>query len=294
MSVNGSNQGTFAPTNSIVFVNSGGTDTLIGPNAASLSIWTLASANAGSLTNSALPAPVSFSGVTNLTGGSGPDTFIVQTSSSGFARLDGAGGANTLDYSQFTTGVTVNLLAGAATTLTSVNNFNMVVGGSGNDNLTAANTVANTLVGGAGNDSLIGGSGPDVLLGGAGNDLLTALTGKTLLVGGSGADTLRGGSTDDILIGGYLCYYNEGTGAVDTTNLGLIMAEWTSGDSFTTRIADLTSGGGPNGSAVLNSSTITDDAAVDALFAGSGLDWFLTNSGEAVSGKKAGDVTTAL
>ena len=294
VSVNGSNQGSFAPTTSIVIVSSGGTDTLVGPNAAALSTWTLATANAGALTNSALPAPVSFNGVTNLTGGSGPDTFTVQTSSSGFARLDGAGGANTLDYSPFTTGVTVNLLARTATTLTSVNNFNMVVGGSGNDNLTAANTVANTLVGGAGNDSLTGGSGPDVLLGGAGNDILTALTGKTLLVGGSGADTLRGGSTDNILIGGLLSYYNEGTGAVDTTNLGLIMAEWTSGDSFTTRSADLTSGGGSNGSAVLNSSTITDDAAVDSLFAGSGLDWFLTDSGEAVSGKKAGDLTTAL
>ena len=67
--------------------------------------------------------------------------------------------------------------------------------------------------------------------------MLTAGSGRSLLVGGSGADTLTGGSADDILIGGLLSYYNEGTGAVDTASLSLIMAEWTSADTFANRIS---------------------------------------------------------
>ena len=97
----------------------------------------------------------------------------------------------------------------------------MVIGGCGNDSLTADNSSPVTLVGGAGNDTLTGGAGADVLLGGAGNDVLTAGTGKSLLVGGSGADVLNGGSNDDILIGGILSYYNEMNGVVDTCKFDL-------------------------------------------------------------------------
>ena len=53
------------------------------------------------------------------------------------------------------------------------------------------NALANTLVGGVGNDTLFGGGGSDILLGGAGNDILD---------GGAGADTLMGGSGNDIFV----------------------------------------------------------------------------------------------
>ena len=154
--LNGVSQGTFTPFTSIVIVPSGGTDTLVGPNATSVSNWTLTGANTGTLTNSALPAPVSFSGITNLTGGSGPDYFVIQAAASGFGAVTGGTGVNTLDYSQFATGVTVNLLTHAATKFTSATNFSMVIGGSGNDSLTADNSAGVTLVGGAGNDTLTG------------------------------------------------------------------------------------------------------------------------------------------
>ena len=228
VAVNGVNQGTFAPSSSVVILSSGGADALAGPDTGTPTIWTLSGAKSGALTNISLPAPVAFSGITNLTGGAGADTFVVQPTASEFGTAIGGGVQNTLDYSQLTSAVTVNLLSGTATGFSSIANFSMVIGGCGNDSLAADNSAAVTLVGGAGNDTLTGGAGADVLLGGAGNDTMRAGSGRSLLVGGSGVDTLTGGTGDDILIGALLSYYNEGSGLVDTASLSAIMAEWTS------------------------------------------------------------------
>lgn len=81
-----------------------------------------------------------------------------------------------------------------------------------------ADTGANTLTGGAGDDVLTGLAGADTLNGGANNDLLVgddddASTpdgadilngdaGVDILIGGGGGDTLNGGTENDLLIGG--------------------------------------------------------------------------------------------
>lgn len=59
-----------------------------------------------------------------------------------------------------------------------------------------------TLVGGAGNDSLLGGGDDDVLLGGEGLNTLLGETGDDQIDGGGAADNLGGGSGDDTLNGG--------------------------------------------------------------------------------------------
>ena len=69
-------------------------------------------------------------------------------------------------------------------------------------NGTNSNT-ADTLYGGAGNDTINGLNGADILYGGTGNDILDGGSQNDTLYGGSGNDTLRGGSGNDILIGGY-------------------------------------------------------------------------------------------
>ena len=64
--------------------------------------------------------------------------------------------------------------------------------------------------------------------------------GPNLLIGGSGADTLIAGSGDDLLI--------AGTTAFDANEAALaaIMAEWTSGRDYATRVANLSgTGSGP-------------------------------------------------
>src|SRR5581483_11055327 len=119
-----------------------------------------------------------------------------------------------------------------------------------------------TLMGGSGSDSLTGGDGNDVLVGNGGNDNLGGGNGRDLLIGGLGADTAVGGAGDDILIGGKTVH--DATVAA----LASIMAEWTSGNSFNTRITNLMNGGGANGGVTLNPSggTVQDDAgAADSL-----------------------------
>jgi Ca2+-binding RTX toxin-like protein len=66
-----------------------------------------------------------------------------------------------------------------------------VLGGAGNDSLSAANN----------NDRLDGGPGDDSLTGGAGNDVLLGRAGNDFLIGHTGSDTLRGGAGDDRLDG---------------------------------------------------------------------------------------------
>jgi Ca2+-binding RTX toxin-like protein len=99
-----------------------------------------------------------------------------------------SGGNDTLDCSGYSAAQTIDLHAGAFSSVGGlVNNIAIAsnttienaIGGSGNDTL-IANDNGCTLSGGAGNDSLIGGAGNDRLIGGAGVDTMT---------GGGGADT---------------------------------------------------------------------------------------------------------
>jgi hypothetical protein len=99
-----------------------------------------------------------------------------------------------------------------------------------------------------------------------------------LLIGGAGADTLNAGSDGDLLI--------AGTTAFDANEAALaaIMAEWTSGRDYATRIANLSgTGSGPNNNGAVFlipsglNATVFDDGAVDVLIGGAGMDWFFAN-----------------
>ena len=93
----------------------------------------------------------------------------------------------------FTTDLTANGLS----------QFNITLG-SGDDFVDARliTTLALSLSGGDGNDTLIGGSQADTLSGDDGNDALTGNGGKDTLTGQDGDDTLIGGLGDDLLDGG--------------------------------------------------------------------------------------------
>ena len=51
--------------------------------------------------------------------------------------------------------------------------YDLLTGGTGNDNLTAAGKASSIIIGGSGNDTLHGGSGKDILTGGTGADRFT-------------------------------------------------------------------------------------------------------------------------
>ena len=123
-----------------------------------------------------------------LVGGAGDDGLLglggndTLTGGLGDDALDGGSGIDTASYTGAPSGVTVDLLAGAASggddsdSLTGIEN---VTGSSHADTITG-DAFGNILIGGGGNDNLTGGAGNDTLVGGAGNDILA---------GGAGTDT---------------------------------------------------------------------------------------------------------
>ena len=87
-----------------------------------------------------------------------------------------------------------------------------ILGGDGNDTITASTLAAGKLqltlrgeigndkiTGSLGNDDLTGGQGNDVLLGGAGNDTLSGGVGNDTITGGAGKDRIEGGEGDDTI-----------------------------------------------------------------------------------------------
>ncbi|HMW82099.1 MAG TPA: calcium-binding protein, partial [Accumulibacter sp.] len=78
-----------------------------------------------------------------------------------------------------------------------------LIGGAGNDTLSAAGSGARALYGNDGDDALYGGSSTtDRLYGGNGNDSLSGSSGDDTLDGGAGNDTLEGGDGNDLSDGG--------------------------------------------------------------------------------------------
>lgn len=213
--------------------------------------WNLTGPNSGTLTVEGF-SDLTFSGIEHLTGGGGEDTFVFVDGVSFAGTIDGGGGTNTLDYSAWTTGVTVNLAGGTATGTTGISNIQDVIGGSGNDTLTG-NTKNNILVGGAGDDTYIfdadSALGNDTIIERAegGTDTLdfslTTLVGLNIdlssagpqmihstnltldlsagdvienVIGGARADIITGNSLDNALTGGPGNDNLIGGGGVDT------------------------------------------------------------------------------
>jgi Ca2+-binding RTX toxin-like protein len=69
-------------------------------------------------------------------------------------------------------------------------------------NVAFRQTLPATILGGAGNDTLIGAEAADSISGGAGHDLISGLAGNDTIDGDNGADTLQGSTGNDLLRGG--------------------------------------------------------------------------------------------
>jgi Ca2+-binding RTX toxin-like protein len=130
--------------------------------------------------------------VTVAKGALGTDTILnIET------LIANAGAANNLlNFDAATGPVNVNLLTGVLTlagqTITTVTNFDDVIGTLGDDTITGDGQ-ANSLSGGGGADVIDGGGGADVINGGGGADVIN---------GGGGADVIDGGTEDDVINGG--------------------------------------------------------------------------------------------
>src|SRR5262249_39488429 len=144
--------------------------------------FTITGNNSGIVT----PGSIHFSSFENLRGGAGNDTFYFHDGKKVSGTINGGGGVDTLDYSQYTTAVTTSL--GAQTTTGAVGGISniegMVGGSSANDRFTALDD---------GNSWNITGYY-------AGNVKWMTASGMTLLIHTftfEGVEELRGGSQTD-------------------------------------------------------------------------------------------------
>jgi len=177
--------GTFANIDALV---GNAATTLIGPDAASK--FTLTGANSGTF------GSFSYSSVENLTGGGGNDTFAFATTGSITGNIDGGGGTNTLDYSQSTATLSVDLQESKATGIGGTfANISMLVGNTNLATLIGPDAGATFNLTGA--DSGTVGTFTYIsvgnLTGGAGNDTFAFATAGSIsgnIDGGGGANTL--------------------------------------------------------------------------------------------------------
>jgi Ca2+-binding RTX toxin-like protein len=226
----------------------------------SVTNWNLTSFGSGKV------AGVGFSGFAILVGGAGVDVFHLTPGMKLAASIDGGGGGDWLDYSAFSTAVTVNLAAGTATNVGLIRNIQNVRGGSGDDVLTG-DARGNILVGGAGADTIFGGSG------------------RSVLIGGAGADTIVGGAGDDLIIGGTTSF------DANVAALMSIFAEWQSPNSYATRVGHLKLGGGLNGTnKLVFGLTVHDDQAANVLTGAAGLDWFFAGKQDTITDRESGEL----
>ena len=178
-------------------------NTLTGQNAAST--WNITSNDAGNVSEAGSDV-LDFTNFGNLTGGTQDDAFVFANGKGVNGNINGGGGYNTLNWSAYTTSVSVNIQSATATGIGGTfANIEQVIGGS-------SDSVSNTLIGqnvasawnitsnDAGN---ISESGSDVLdftnfgnlTGGTQNDTFVFTNGKTVSGningGGGGYNTLN-------------------------------------------------------------------------------------------------------
>lgn len=123
----------------------------------------------------------------NMTTRTGNDVYTFSNTTEELRAIWDAGGIDTINCSNQTLGVTINLNDGAFSSIGKRN-----AGGSASNNIAIAyNAIIENATGGSGNDKITGNEFVNVLIGNAGNDTLD---------GGIGADTLRGGKGNDIYV----------------------------------------------------------------------------------------------
>ena len=196
-------------------------DTVVGPDVDNT--WHVTEDNGGDVSGD---YPFEFATFENLVGGTQDDRFVFSDATRVGGSIDGDDGAansgiDILDYSAYTSGVTVNLTTGTASNAPGgVTQIEHLIGGSGGDSLTG-DGLDNILIGNDGDDHLDGMGGADLLLGDRGSiedgshavhfDQLDAVGGDDEMHGGDGTDLMwgqrgnddmQGGAGDDEMVGG--------------------------------------------------------------------------------------------
>ena len=121
-----------------------------------------------------------------------------------------------------------------------------------------------------------GDDGNDLIVTAEGNDTINGGRGKDFIIGGLGADAINGGAGEDAIIGGNTSFDSN------TTALNAFLTEWTSANSYATRLTNLANGTGAAAGYKLNGNdgatqTIFADSVSDTLTGGADTDAFWAN-----------------
>ena len=189
----------------------------------------------------------------NMQGGAGNDVYYVNSSGDVTDETTGSG----VD--------TVIVTAGSSHTLgTGIENLTITAAGTVSG---TGNVLANTMIGGDGNNNLSGGDGADTISGGLGADTLNGGAGIDSLTGGAGDDLYVLDSTSDVIVEAV----DEGTDSVQ------IAATYT----LSANVENLTLGGTGNfngtGSNVAN--ILTGNSGDNILSGGDGADTLIGDAG---------------
>ena len=175
------------------FTGGSGNNTLVGPDVPS--VWNITGLNTGNVTGA---GPVMFAGFQNLQGGAGQNSFVFSDGAGVSGNLQ-SGGSGAIDYSAYTSDITVDLQTATASGVGgTIAGIQSLTGGSGNNTLVGADVANVWNVTGLDTGSVTGGSavtfaGFQNLLGGAGGNTFVFSDGAGVsgnLDGGSGAGTL--------------------------------------------------------------------------------------------------------
>ncbi|QXE23195.1 putative rhizobiocin/RTX toxin and hemolysin-type calcium binding protein [Richelia sinica FACHB-800] len=201
-----------------------------------------------------------------LEGGTGNDTYIIDTTTDVIVEASGEG-TDTVQAGSLTNGVTFSLLALSANveniTLTGTANINAT--GNAADNLLLGNTGINTLDGGAGNDTMRGGSGNDTYVVDSVGDLVEEFTGQ-------GTDTVRSSISFDISsLSNFENITLIGSGALSAT--GNSSNNYLTGNTGNNTLV------GGLGNDTLDALTTSGS---DSLVGGTGNDYYRVNTSETV------------
>ncbi|MEQ8536702.1 MAG: CHAT domain-containing protein, partial [Coleofasciculus sp. D1-CHI-01] len=161
----------------------GGDNTIIGSNTANT--WNLTNSDTGNINGS------NFTAINNLTGGSNNDTFSFNDGVTFTGTIDGGAGTDTLDYSTYTSPLTVNLA-----TLGGINIEQVTGTANATSTLVANNTANNWTITNSNSGTINGALNFNTfsnLTGGSSNDTFELNDGVTFtgtVDGGAGTDTL--------------------------------------------------------------------------------------------------------
>ncbi len=233
-------------------------------------------ADGKTLIDSTLSESVYFTNPTTsltINAGTGANTVTINALDAGFSAtltINGGDDADTVTLTTATVAATVNGGAGADS-IAGSNLADSLSGGAGNDTI-AGNAGNDTINGGDDNDSVNGNADDDSILGEAGADTLNGDAGGDFISGEAGADNISGGTENDSINGGTEADSITGDAGTDTIT----------GDAGN----DTINGGDDNDS-------VNGNADDDSILGGAGADTLNGDAGaDFISGEAGADNIT--